>query len=159
MMPMADEKVITKVLAPTEVAEEHAVEAHAPYLKVWLALAIFTAIEYFYAYYLNQLFLILVVGLLFWAVIKAGLVGWYFMHLKFEGKWVYFLIVPAVVLAAVLVLALGPDIAMKPVDEDAEETVWVAPANAGKYAVGSRQYAAKMAQGAGALVVSADGDT
>src|SRR5262245_20921873 len=124
---MADDKVITKVLAPTEIAEEHAEEAHAPYLKVWAALAIFTGIEYFYAYYLNQMFLILVLGLLLWAAIKAGLVGWYFMHLKFEGKWVYILIVPACILAAVLVLALSPDVAMKPVDEDVEETVWIAP--------------------------------
>jgi cytochrome c oxidase subunit 4 len=124
---MADDKVITKVLAPTEIAEEHAEEAHAPYLKVWAALAIFTGIEYFYAYYLNQMFLILVLGLLLWAAIKAGLVGWYFMHLKFEGKWVYILIVPACILATVLVLALCPDVAMKPVDEDVEETVWIAP--------------------------------
>src|SRR5207248_10085148 len=123
----ARQRVITNVLAPSAVADEHAVEAHAPYLKVWLALAIFTAVEYFYAYYLNQLFLILVVGLLIWAAIKAGLVGWYFMHLKFEGKWVYFMIVPACILAAVLILALCPDVAMKPVEEDVEETVWIAP--------------------------------
>jgi cytochrome c oxidase subunit 4 len=128
-MPMADEKVITKVLAPTEIAEEHAEEAHAPYLMVWLALAILTGIEYFYAYYLNPWFLILVLGLLFWAAIKAGLVAWFFMHLKFEGRWVYILIVPACVLAAVLVLALCPDVAMKPVEEDVEETVWNAPAS------------------------------
>ena len=47
------------------------------------------------------------------AGIKAGLVGWYFMHLKFEGKWVYLLIVPAIILATILVLALIPDQAMK----------------------------------------------
>ena len=125
---MADEKVITKVLAPTEIAEEHAEEAHAPYLKVWFALAILTGIEYFYAYYLNPWFLILVLGLLVWAAIKAGLVAWFFMHLKFEGRWVYLLIVPACILAAVLVLALCPDVAMKPVEEDVEESVWQAPA-------------------------------
>ncbi len=38
---------------------------------------------------LKDFFLILLVGLLLLAGIKAGLVGWYFMHLKFEGKWVY----------------------------------------------------------------------
>jgi cytochrome c oxidase subunit 4 len=118
MMPMADDKVITKVLAPTEVAEEHAAEAHAPYLKVWFALLIFTLIEYFYAFALKDLFVILVLGLLFWAAIKAALVGWYFMHLKFEGNWVYFMIIPAAVLATILVLALSPDISMKPTDEE-----------------------------------------
>jgi cytochrome c oxidase subunit 4 len=122
---MADEKVITKVLAPTEIAEEHAQEAHAPYLWVWFWLLCLTLAEYFYAYTLKDLFLILIVGLLVLAGIKAGLVAWYFMHLKFEGNWVYFLIVPACILAAVLVLALTPDVAMKPVDEDLEETVWL----------------------------------
>jgi cytochrome c oxidase subunit 4 len=108
----------TKVLAPSQVEEEHQAEAHAPYLKVWLALLIFTLIEYFYAAACKELFIILLTGLLFWAAIKAGLVGWYFMHLKFEGKWVYILIVPAFVLAAILVLALAPDVSMKPTDEE-----------------------------------------
>ncbi|HZW33038.1 MAG TPA: cytochrome C oxidase subunit IV family protein [Isosphaeraceae bacterium] len=125
---MADDKVITKVLAPTEIAEEHDQESHAPYVWVWFWLLCLTVVEYFYAYYLNPWFLILLLGLLVWAGIKASLVAWYFMHLKFEGKWVYFMIVPACVLAAVLVLALTPDVAMKPVEEDVEEAVGIAPA-------------------------------
>jgi cytochrome c oxidase subunit 4 len=122
---MAD---LTK-MAPSEIAEEHAAEAHAPYLKVWAALAILTLIEYFYAFALKELFLLLLLGLLFWAIIKAGLVGWFFMHLKFEGKWVYILIVPAFVLATVLVLALMPDMAMQPETEEipGTETSYVAP--------------------------------
>jgi cytochrome c oxidase subunit 4 len=121
----------TKVMSPSEVAEEHEQEAHAPYLLVWLWLAILTGIEYFYAYGLSSFFVILLCGLLVLAGIKAGLVGWYFMHLKFEGKWVYLLIVPAIVLATVLVLALVPDQAMKPTDEAdsaTEQNVWLAPA-------------------------------
>jgi cytochrome c oxidase subunit 4 len=116
-------------LSPTEIAEEHATEAHAPYLKVWAALAFFTAVEYFYAYFFKDAFLGLVLGLLFWAIIKAGLVGWYFMHLKFEGRWVYILIVPAFVLATILTLALCPDVAMKPETEEnpGEETAFVMP--------------------------------
>jgi cytochrome c oxidase subunit 4 len=107
---MAD---LTK-MAPSEIAEEHATEAHAPYLTVWAALAVLTAIEYVYASALRNLFLVLLLGLLFWAVIKAGLVGWFFMHLKFEGNWVYILIVPAFILATIFVLALMPDMAMQP---------------------------------------------
>ena len=118
----------TKVLSPTEVAEEHQMEAHAPYLKVWFWLAVLTGVEYFYAFFLKDYFLILVLGLLFLALIKAGMVGWYFMHLKFEGNWVYILIVPACILATIIVLALCPDQAMKPTDIDEEETVWIAPA-------------------------------
>ena len=61
-------------------------------------------------------FLVLLIGLLFWPSIKAGLVGWYFMHLKFEGNWVYIMIVPAFILATIIVLALhaGHDAQGKP---------------------------------------------
>jgi cytochrome c oxidase subunit 4 len=123
---MAD---LTK-MAASEIAEEHAAEAHAPYLKVWFVLAILTLVEYFYAYALKEFFVVLLVGLLFWAVIKAGLVGWFFMHLKFEGNWVYILIVPAFVLATILVLALTPDMAMQPETEEnpGGESSFVAPA-------------------------------
>lgn len=115
----------TKVLSPSEIAEEHQQESHAPYLLVWLWLAILTGVEYFYAAGLKDFFTILLGGLLVLAGIKAGLVGWYFMHLKFEGKWVYLLIVPAIILAMILVLALIPDQALKPVDTDTEETVQI----------------------------------
>ena len=30
------------------------------------------------------------------------MVGWYFMHLKFEGNWVYGMLVPAGILAMIL---------------------------------------------------------
>ena len=118
----------TNQLSPA-VVDEHQREAHAPYLKVWLGLAILTGVEYYYAYFLKDNFLILVLGLLFLAMIKAGMVGWYFMHLKFEGNWVYLTIVPACILATIVVLALCPDMVMKPTDLDQEETVWSAPAN------------------------------
>jgi cytochrome c oxidase subunit IV len=124
----------TKVLSPTEVAEEHQKEAHAPYVLIWFFLLIFTVVEYFYAFLAKDVFLILLSGLLLVAGIKAGMVGWYFMHLKFEGKWVYALILPAVILATILVLALCPDVAFKPTDEDEEEgTVWVAPTSESPY--------------------------
>src|SRR3954470_22049400 len=94
--------------------QELEVESHAPYLKVWAALAVFTAIEYFYARIFKDSAGTLILGLMFWALIKAALVGWYFMHLKFEGKWVYYMLIPAGILAAVLTLALIPDLAMQP---------------------------------------------
>ena len=90
--------------------QEMHVESHAPYLKVFFALLIFTILEYFYAM-LPISFPALVVGLLAMAVTKATLVGWYFMHLKFEGRWVYLMLVPVGLLAVVVVLGLTPDIA------------------------------------------------
>jgi hypothetical protein len=79
-----------------------------------------TAVEYYYASIFKNAFLVLLIGLLFWAVVKAGLVGWFFMHLKFEGNWVYMMIVPACVLATIFVLALLPDMALK---ENADEPI------------------------------------
>jgi cytochrome c oxidase subunit 4 len=102
--------------------QEMHVESHAPYIKVWAALAVLTLIEYLYAKGLKDAFAVLVIGLMFWAVIKASLVGWYFMHLKFEGKWVYGMLVPAGLLALVFVFALIPDIVLhEPEVPEAEE--------------------------------------
>ena len=106
-------------------------ETHAPYLKVFLTLAIFTAMEYFYARVFKDAFAPLVVGLVAMALIKAGLVGWYFMHLKFEGKWVYALLIPALILALVVVLGLVPDIAngtdTEVPDSTSMESILIAP--------------------------------
>jgi cytochrome c oxidase subunit 4 len=102
--------------------QELHVEAHAPYLKVFFALAVFTAIEYFWAHIFANSFTVLIFGLLFWAIIKASMVGWFFMHLKFEGNWVYAMLVPAGILAIILTTALIPDVAMQPgTEESAEE--------------------------------------
>ncbi len=122
------------ILAPSEVVEEHQTEAHAPYLKVWAALLVLTVIEYFYAMVLKDFFGVLVLGLMLLALVKAGLVGWFFMHLKFEGNWVYIMIVPACILACVIVFALCPDMVMKPVTEEnpgEDDSAWVLPAGDG----------------------------
>lgn len=111
-------------------------ESHTSlYLKVWGGLAVFTAIEYFYAMGVQHWFFWLVLGLMTCAIIKAAMVGWYFMHLKFEGKWVYGFLIPAGILAAILTLALYPDLALQPVTEEdpgeeEAETVSYAPAAA-----------------------------
>lgn len=65
----------------------------------------------------------LILGLLILAVTKATLVGMFFMHLKFEGRWVFYMLVPAAILAMVFISALVPDIAMQegPAVESTEE--------------------------------------
>ena len=115
-------------------AQELERESHnSLYLKVWGGLAIFTAVEYGYAHLSKDAFFWLVLGLLVLAAIKAAMVGWYFMHLKFEGKWVFAPIIPPCVLAVILVVALYPDMGMPPLDEqqptdDSAESAWVEPA-------------------------------
>lgn len=65
----------------------------------------------------------LILGLLILAVTKATLVGMFFMHLKFEGNWVYYMLVPAGILAMIFICALVPDVAMQegPAVESTEE--------------------------------------
>jgi cytochrome c oxidase subunit IV len=120
----------TTKMAETEIAAEHAFEAHSPYLRVFAGLAVLTAIEYYYAAIFKDLFGILLLGLLLLAGIKAGMVGWYFMHLKFEGNWVYIMIVPAGILAVMLTMALCPDMVLKYETEEnpGEESAYVIPA-------------------------------
>ena len=71
-----------------------------------------TILEYIYARaFADAEFLVLVGGLVALALVKAGLVGLFFMHLLFEGRWKYLLLIPTVFLASVAVLGLVPDIA------------------------------------------------
>jgi cytochrome c oxidase subunit 4 len=91
--------------------QQQHVESHAPYMKVFWTLLVFTLAEYFYAKLMADAnFTILVIGLMTMAITKAALVGAYFMHLKFEGHWVFFFLIPAAILATVFVSALYPDI-------------------------------------------------
>lgn len=103
---------VPHALIREEIKERH-VESHAPYFKVFLGLFVLTVIEYFYARIFKDYFTLLIGGLLFWAIIKAAMVGWYFMHLKFEGKWIYILLLPTTFLVLVLVFALVPDMTVK----------------------------------------------
>ncbi len=93
--------------------QEQHVESHAPYLRVFFALLILTIVEYFYAKLMSDGFVSLILGLMMLAIVKAMLVAWYFMHLKFEGRWVYIMLVPAGILMMVLIFALYPDIGMQ----------------------------------------------
>jgi cytochrome c oxidase subunit 4 len=107
-------------LPPAEEAEE--AESHSSmYLKVWAALLVLTVLEYFYAKFMAGSMIRLIAGLMLLAGIKAALVAWYFMHVKFEGKWVYGVIIPASILAAVLIFGLVPDIARYEANPEAED--------------------------------------
>jgi hypothetical protein len=51
-------------------------------------------------------FLVLMVGI----GVQLLLVGWYSMHLRWQGKLIGFLLIPVTLLALVLVLCLLPDV-------------------------------------------------
>lgn len=90
-------------------AEENA--AHrAPYLLVFIALCVFTALSVIsdLVNIPNQLLLIVIVLAI--ATAKALCVMAFFMHLRWEGNWKYLLLAPTIILATGIPLALLPDI-------------------------------------------------
>jgi len=79
------------------------------YLLVFFWLCVFTAIEVAISYIdMSRSFIaILLVGT---SLIKALLVATFFMHLKFEGKLIYFLVLFPSAIAVMFLLLLFPDI-------------------------------------------------
>ena len=59
------------------------------------------------------------------AVVKATLVGIYFMHLKWDWRLLYFLIFPAFILGTMMMVVLMPDILLGPL-HDANEEIQIA---------------------------------
>ncbi len=87
----------------------HAETTVKGYLLVFLWLCIFTVIEIGVTYIAMPKKL-LVTFLIGTALVKAILVALYFMHLKFEGKLVWSMVLIPSVIATVFLLALFPDI-------------------------------------------------
>src|SRR5207253_281985 len=94
-------------------ADEHAGPSFKTYLTVGAALAIFTALSFVFNSLARAKMIsdhqsfVLILGV---AVCKAVLVGMFFMHLKFEWGKLYFMIVPAFILGAMMAFVLLPDI-------------------------------------------------
>ena len=100
--------------------ESHTTDAHGgtgirPYLVVFTALVIFTAVS-FMANYAVQAGMIsraasfaIILGV---AVCKAVLVAMFFMHLKYDWFRLYFMIVPVMILGAMMIIVFLPDMVL-----------------------------------------------
>jgi caa(3)-type oxidase subunit IV len=83
------------------------------YFTVFIALSVFTAVSFVANYMANQEWIsrttsfAIILGV---AVVKAILVGLIFMHLKFDWSKLYFMIIPAFILATMMMAVLMPDI-------------------------------------------------
>ena len=90
---------------------------HPNYILIWAVLLILTVLEVVVAFFpgwmseVPGIHLITIVLLVVMAFVKAGLVAWYFMHLKFEQKNFVLIVSFPLVLACVLVILLWPDVA------------------------------------------------
>jgi cytochrome c oxidase subunit IV len=103
-------------------------EHHAPHVNsfvIFLALCVCTLISVVFDIVPMNRRLVAVLVLAV-AVAKAQFVMRYFMHLKFEGRWKYVLLLPTAILACGLPLALAPDIAMHYYSKDPELSLRVA---------------------------------
>ena len=95
-------------------SEDH---KHPNYIMIWVILLVLTVLEVAVAYsprYLSEvdgIIIITIVLLIGMALVKAGLVAAYFMHLKFEQRNFVMIVSFPLVLACVLVILLLPDVA------------------------------------------------
>ena len=95
-------------------SEDH---KHPNYIMIWVILLLLTVLEVAGAYspkYFSDvggIITITIVLLIGMALVKAGLVAAYFMHLKFEQKNFVMIVSFPLVLACVLVILLLPDVA------------------------------------------------
>ena len=95
-------------------SEDH---KHPNYILIWVILLVLTVLEVAVAYSpkslsdVDGIITITIVLLVGMALVKAGLVAAYFMHLKFEQKNFVMIVSFPLVLACVLVILLLPDVA------------------------------------------------
>src|SRR5438552_1989011 len=93
------------------------------YMTIAVALAVCTALSFIINQTLHEqnpvLSFLLILGV---AIIKASLVGWVFMHLKWDWRMLYFIIVPVFILGAMMMVILMPDIVIGP-GREAEEAL------------------------------------
>jgi caa(3)-type oxidase subunit IV len=100
----------------TEDHGDHGATVRA-YLIVFVALAFFTLASFVANYaaagehpWISKHFsFVIILGV---AVVKAVLVGLIFMHLKFDWRKLYFMIFPAFILGAMMMMVLMPDIVL-----------------------------------------------
>ncbi len=91
-------------------SEEH---KHTNYMKIFYILLAMTVAELGLAMTLQSQKGLLIVTLVTLALIKAGLVAAFFMHLKLEKKTFVVIVCVPLILAVVLVAGLFPDVGFK----------------------------------------------
>ncbi len=97
--------------------EAHDAAGHGPnikaYLVVGVALSVFTAVSFGFNELVRHDMMSVVaafVAILAVAIVKATLVGTYFMHLKYDWRLTYFMLIPAFILGTMMMIVLLPDI-------------------------------------------------
>ncbi len=104
---------------PGEHEEAHGVTTptphhHVNYIAIFLSLVVLTAVTVgvYFLHPTSEVVKILLALLI--ASVKAILVAYFFMHLKFEGKLIYTIFIVPLLLCVLLVVALIPDVLRGP---------------------------------------------
>jgi caa(3)-type oxidase subunit IV len=102
-------------------ASAHPAEAHphgpnvAAYFMVFGALAVFTGLSFVAnlmerdGYFSKSAAFAIILGV---AVVKAALVGAIFMHLKWDWGRLFFMIIPAFIIATMMIIVFLPDMVL-----------------------------------------------
>ena len=101
-----------ETLSTKQVVSKH--DHRRTFLGVFMGLCLLTVISVLLAYFPifpNRVSNGIAIGIV--ACMKATLVICYFMHLRWEKVWKYFLTIPVIVLGIALGLSLIPDIGMR----------------------------------------------
>ena len=106
-------------------------EGHGNLFRTYMIVAVALAIATAMSFLVNQTIdskaaaFVLILSV---AIIKATLVGTYFMHLKWDWRLLYFLIIPAFILGTMMMIVLMPDSVIGPA-HDAGELMGGSPEN------------------------------
>jgi caa(3)-type oxidase subunit IV len=99
--------------------DEHGADHHdsvfKAYLAVFIALSGFTAVSFIANWFAQRDYISVTAAvsvIMIVAVIKACLVGYIFMHLKWDWYKLYFMIVPAFIIGTMMIIVLLPDIVL-----------------------------------------------
>ena len=94
---------------------DHGAHAEPDYIAIFWVLLILTLAEVLISYIPSSIIARWAIGFLLVAMafFKAGLVAAFYMHLKFEGKLLYFVAGLPILLVAVLTAGLTPDVARR----------------------------------------------
>lgn len=97
----------------------HHDDHHGPklqtYLVIGVALSVFTAVSFIVNSFVTsgklsaEAGFVIILGV---AITKAALVGTYFMHLLYDWRKVYFMIIPVFILGTMMAIVLLPDIVL-----------------------------------------------
>src|SRR3954471_23879729 len=94
------------------------------YLAIFITLVVLTVVTVGVAFLgIRQEWQKVLLALLI-ASIKATFVVLYFMHLKFEGKLIYLILIVPVTFCIILVVSLLPDVSFAPIFHDATVKGW-----------------------------------